>query len=288
MVCHKIVTPEQITRVVDDILSLRPDYGPVLDLHKRVFITQEQSKNELRVEPKVIAEDLLKVKIEEQFPLITIAEFAIDVDAGGTLFRELCLVIREHGSDIGASAAVLARALGHGSIDFKALFKAFLEEDESFFEALAAKLGVDPSMLGFFAYNSVRPSLIICADQLSAYLDTNKEWTMGVCPICGSPPALSLFRENGKRYLCCSFCWHQWATQRIFCPGCENRDHQTIRYFSIEDQEEHRVDICDRCNSYIKTIDCRNTTRLIYPALEYIATTHLDEKMSEMGFTKGI
>ena len=46
------------------------------------------------------------------------------------------------------------------------------------------------------------------------------------------------------------------------CPFCGNDDYQSIRYFFVEenstkDKAAFRVDVCDKCKRYIKTLDER-------------------------------
>ncbi|HOO70264.1 MAG TPA: formate dehydrogenase accessory protein FdhE [Spirochaetota bacterium] len=285
---QETVTSEQLTTAVDDILKIKPDYASVLELNRKIFIAQEQSRARTRIEKIVIPEDILNIKLKEKFPLINLSEFKIDTDEAARLFSDICDTLKKENNEITEAVAILARAAEDKKIDFGSLFDALLAENESCFETTAGELKVDKDILGFLIYSSVKPSLNVCAAGLSDYLDTNKEWDRGVCPICGSPPALSVFENEGKRFFYCSFCWHKWRTQRIFCHNCGNKEHNTLRYFSFEDEEEHRVDICDKCNNYIKTVDCRNINRFMYPPLEYLATSHLDEKMTEMGFTSNV
>ena len=122
---------------------------------------------------------------------------------------------------------------------------------------------------------------------ISVNLDKDIEWDKGYCPVCGSMPELSLFEENGKRFLICGFCSHKWASKRMYCPFCENSDHETLQYYSIDDEEEYRVDVCEKCKKYIKTIDIKKTTRTIYAPLEIRSTPYIDIKFEEMGYKKG-
>ena len=91
-------------------------------------------------------------------------------------------------------------------------------------------------------------------------------------------PELSVFEDNGKRSLLCGFCGHRWQSKRVFCSFCENTDHETLRYYEIEDEEEYRVEVCDKCNSYIKTVDIKKLSRPVYLPLESISTPYIDVK----------
>ena len=60
------------------------------------------------------------------------------------------------------------------------------------------------------------------------------------------------------------------------CYHCGNTENQTLRYFYIEEEEKYRMDICDKCKHYLKTLDSRKSQGEIVPAVEDIATLHLD------------
>ncbi len=278
----------RILKGLEEIRKLKPNYSDLIDFYEKIFIAQEDSANQTRIEPLEISADALALKVKEGFPLIDISQFAIDSRAAAALFKNLCEIVQQASGAMSESAKKIAEAVEAGKLDLNALFAAFLKSDETFFQKVSDELKIDKKTLGFIVYSSVKPSLARCAKQLSSYLDKNQPWEKGYCPICGSLPAISIFEENGKRFFCCSFCWHKWATKRIFCPFCDNTDHNALHYFEIESEEEHRLDVCDKCGKYIKTVDTRKTDREIYPPLEYISTPHLDIKAAETGFKSGI
>jgi FdhE protein len=93
--------------------------------------------------------------------------------------------------------------------------------------------------------------------------------------------------EWGERFLLCSFCGHKWSSRRLYCTFCDNTDSITLNYIYSDEEKEYRVDLCDKCKKYIKTIDTRKTERIIYPPLEQVATLHLDTKAKEMRYESG-
>jgi len=277
--------PAQISKAVRQLNSIRPGYESLLDLYEKIFVAQEKSKMVTKVPAVDIPEETLKKKVSEKFPLANLSDFTVDVDSAAALLEEICGSLRGSGNDYSEAAGLVLDAISRGALDYAGLYSAFLCENEHYFDKASESIGVDKSRLAFFIYNSAKPSLVLFAETISRYLDPNTEWLKGYCPICGSPASLSLFEKDGKRFLCCSFCWHKWPTRRIFCNNCENADDKTLKYYSFDNEQEHRVDVCDKCKSYIKTVDCRNADRFIYPPLEYISTPHIDIKMMEMGFT---
>ena len=110
-------------------------------------------------------------------------------------------------------------------------------------------------------------------------------WRRGICPICGSEPWMArLDRESGERTLACSLCRTEWAFDRLRCPFCGGDDQPKVRYFTVDDDGAHRVDCCDRCQRYIKTVDDRVAGRPANLLVEDVITSHLDTLAREHGY----
>jgi len=282
------ITSNQIMKAVKSLKKLRPVYGAILDFYGQIFVAQEDSKSKLHIDPIQISEEMLSIKAEDNFPLINLSEFAIDAKEAGALLIRICDIVKKAGGDMVSTNQTVLKAIEAGKLDQKELFAGLLNEDDAFFENTATELKIEKKALAFIAYSSLKPSLSMCAEQLSACLDKDKPWGKGYCPICGSPSGLSMFQGEGERFLFCSFCWHKWASSRIFCPFCENTDAKTLNYLYSEDEKEYRIDLCDKCKKYIKNIDTRKVERIIYPPLEQVATLHLDIKAKEIKYESGI
>ncbi len=179
-------------------------------------------------------------------------------------------------------------ALHKGRLEASVLFSKILSEDDTYFDEVAQELEIERNILVFFAYTSITPSVCLCAEQLATYLDKDTPWNKGYCPICGSLPDLSIFRGEGERSLICSFCSYEWKALRIYCPFCDNRDQKTLHYFFSEEEKNYRVEVCDKCHKYIKTVDTRKMDYPVYPFVEQISTLHLDMLAKEQGFESGI
>jgi FdhE protein len=125
--------------------------------------------------------------------------------------------------------------------------------------------------------------LELYADRLKSKVD-QENWLKGNCPVCGSFPAMvRLRREDGKRMLWCNLCGTEWHFKRITCPFCSNDDHNSLRYFFVEEDSSEkegafRVDVCDKCKAYIKTIDERKLpeSQKVDLYLENTNTIYLD------------
>jgi FdhE protein len=156
------------------------------------------------------------------------------------------------------------------------LIKAVLASDVPAIETSAKALNIDSPVLELLLRLSLRPALIVIAQTVLKQLDLS-HWHYGHCPVCGSAPKLAdLSGEGGKRTLHCSLCEAAWPYQRLRCPFCENDNREELGYLRAEKEEGLRVDFCDRCNHYLKTIDLRELAGPIIVPLDDTATWHLD------------
>ena len=83
----------------------------------------------------------------------------------------------------------------------------------------------------------------------------NRIWEEGKCPVCNAQPSLSWVGEDGRRQISCSFCATAGYYDRMGCVICQNNDGPKQNVFLFEGEEEFRVNTCDACKSYIKTIE---------------------------------
>jgi len=282
------LTSDHIKEAVKALKTLRPVYNEILDFYEQIFIAQEESKSHIQIEPIKIPDDIISVKAKENFPLITMSDFVIDTKVSKDLMIQICNIVKELKGDMAVSAQAVLEAIETGKIDPDSLFFSLFEGGASFFEKTAIRHKIDKNALAFITYSSIKPSLNVCSQQLATYLDKESTWGKGYCPVCGSLPGLSMFIGEGERFLFCSFCWNQWSSRRLFCPFCDNTDSKTLNYFYSEEEKEYRVDLCDSCKKYIKTVDNRETQRYIYPPLEAVSTLHLDIEAQKKGFESGV
>jgi formate dehydrogenase maturation protein FdhE len=82
--------------------------------------------------------------------------------------------------------------------------------------------------------------------------------TPRLCPVCSSRPLLGVLRpegDGGKRFLLCSFCLQEWEFRRILCPTCGEEAENKLPVYVAEDSPHVRVEACDTCKFYLRTID---------------------------------
>ncbi len=109
-----------------------------------------------------------------------------------------------------------------------------------------------------------------------------------VCPVCGARPQVAVLHpegDGGKRFLVCSFCLTEWEFRRILCPVCAEEDYQKLPRYSAEDLVAVRVEACDTCKYYLKSVDM-TVDGLAVPLVDEVATAPLDLWAAEHGYKK--
>ncbi len=109
-----------------------------------------------------------------------------------------------------------------------------------------------------------------------------------LCPFCSRKPGVGVLRplgDGGQRSLVCSFCLGEWEFRRIVCPGCGEEDHSKLPVYTAEQFKHVRVECCDSCRNYIKTVDLTRNG-LADPVVDEIASIPLDLWAQKQGYTK--
>lgn len=161
------------------------------------------------------------------------------------------------------------------------LLETFLGRDAV--DEVAAALGLDELQLEFFARAFLQP---IAEAVHEGDGDSPSEKS---CPRCGWPPQVGVVRDElevkGRRYLVCSFCSAWWPCRRSTCPECGETDPEKLVYHVSEPTPHVRVDECQTCRRYLKSVDLRKDG-LAVPEVEDIATVELDVWSAERGLVK--
>jgi FdhE protein len=115
-----------------------------------------------------------------------------------------------------------------------------------------------------------------------------KGYTGSICPFCGRKPGVAVLRplgDGGQRSLICSFCLGEWEFRRIVCANCGEEDHKKLPVYTADQFAHVRVDCCDHCQRYLKTVDFTKTG-LADPIVDELATVPLDLWAREHGYEK--
>ena len=137
----------------------------------------------------------------------------------------------------------------------------------------------------FFLHVFLQPVAEYFAERSELSLDN---YSRPICPYCGRRPVCGVLRPLGdgaKRSLICSFCSTEWDYRRLVCPGCEQEDVQLLPVYRASDFAHIRVEACDACKTFIKTIDLSQQGHAI-PVIDEMASLSLTLWAERQGYQK--
>ncbi|MBG0790022.1 MAG: formate dehydrogenase accessory protein FdhE [Desulfovibrionaceae bacterium] len=220
-------------------------------------------------------------------PLLGRGNFPYDARQAESLLDRMITLLRDAGGPLADGAAAVRAALDAGELRPDVLFRKFLEDDHEFFAPWAERMPEAPRTLSFLAFAALNPSIEAVARKLAEKLPDMKVTQSGTCPICGSLPLISsLENKEGFRQATCSFCRHQYRIRRLACPICGEDDQKKLTFFTVDEEPGFRVDVCETCKTYVKTIDFRNLDRVAVPILDDLDSLALDYVAANQGYKR--
>jgi len=141
-----------------------------------------------------------------------------------------------------------------------------------------------PPEYEFFSHALLQPF----AEYLAERTETATEASPPLCPFCGSKPQVAVLRPEGdgaKRFLVCSLCATEWLFRRVLCPNCAEENKDKLPIFMAREFDYVRVDACDTCHTYIKSIDLSKNGNAV-PVVDELATLSLNLWAQENDYHK--
>ncbi|HTZ99786.1 MAG TPA: formate dehydrogenase accessory protein FdhE [Candidatus Aquilonibacter sp.] len=234
-------------------------YRSVAQAQKHLYSKFEASRG-TRMDARPLGSLRSKLDASLVLPLFPFFLSRIEQDAPATLSqaaRELCVA---------------------GSSRWEELLSGFWQAPDD-----SARLAAPAEQL--IAWTFLQPYAEYLADH------THKEpvhATPSSCPLCRAEPLVGVLRPEGdgaKRLLICSLCAHEWDYRRVVCPSCGEENSHKLCVYTAEEFPHVRVEACDSCHAYIKTVDLSKDGRAL-PVVDELATVPLDLWATEHGYTK--
>jgi len=191
-------------------------------------------------------------------------------------FRNFLSLIEQHAPNALAAAAREIAALPSDS--WIALLTAYWENGGRFDQQIGA-------FARFFPRAFLEPYAAYVAGRTAVppVLATPR-----VCPLCGGRPLFGVLRlegDGGKRCMVCSFCGYEWEFRRILCPTCGEEDEKKLPVYVAEQFPHVRVEPCDTCKFFIRTIDLTKDGHAV-PVVDDLAAIPLTLWAHELGYSR--
>jgi FdhE protein len=149
--------------------------------------------------------------------------------------------------------------------------------------------GANDQLIGAFAQFIPRAFAQPFAELVATYtFEPPTVVTQHNCPLCGGKPLLGVLRpegDGGKRRMLCSFCLQEWDFRRIYCASCREEDEKKLPVYVAEQFPQIRVEACDTCKTYIRTIDLTTDGNAV-PPVDDLAAIPLSLWAQEHGYTR--
>ena len=136
----------------------------------------------------------------------------------------------------------------------------------------------------FFSKACLQPM----AENLQVQYPASTDEAAMLCPVCGSLPQLIILRPEGegaRRSLLCSLCLREWLFRRVLCPDCSETDKEKLPYYTAAECRHVRVEACDTCRRYLKSVDL-SVDGLAVPLVDEVALSALDVWAADRGYQK--
>lgn len=226
---------------------------------------------------KVVEKKFLQHK---QVPIIAQTTVNVNLDQYKEWIIELADFLVDKNNDLQNDVTKLKEILDADTV------KKWANEVQAFnqiyFTSFAEKAELPEWLPYFIAEHSIRPFLRVVSDVYKEELPSLK--TKGSCPCCGEPTRLAVLEGKGLKMIVCPRCEAKWNQKRLHCSFCGNEEHEGLSYYTIENDKSSKLEVCSKCNGYIKIIDTRKLFKKQTAFLLDLTSLHLDFVAQENGF----
>ncbi|MBN1366204.1 MAG: formate dehydrogenase accessory protein FdhE [Syntrophaceae bacterium] len=281
-----VATLRDSLKTIEDYKSAHPHYTELLDIMADILILREEYLKNLKDSIFDVEENLIYQKMNGGLPLVDLTAKKYDLKRPKEYFNSLVCITGKRMPEVAKS---ILDVVNDPQFEWdKCICTSFNSRFEETKDKEAQTDHDDEesiNLIDFLLEESLRPELEIIARKYGEIVEKSG-WSEGYCPICGKEPKIGEIREdeNGKRYLFCHQCGFKWNFNRIKCPFCGNDEQHSLAYFEVEGDERYRIDVCNKCWRYIKTVELPKSCEEPNMDVEDIATLHLDMIAYDEGY----
>ena len=274
-----------------DLLTVRPDLGPALDLQRRLLVLVADLASTLetgRLPRLSLPQKYLAAKLARGVPALAGEPIPLPVAVLRPALLQLCEALGEGGA--GEAATHIRDAIANGHMECGSLLTASLGRNQAAIRTGASHRGLAPDLVWLVAELAVSPFVHALQQSLFGHAGDDLQqaldgWNRGHCPACGSWPALAEV-VGGHRTLRCSFCSSAWELTTYACIYCEESGEKFVTAAPDEERKDRRLEVCSNCGGYLKTIDLSELSPFPLLSISDIETTDLDVAAMEHGYQR--
>ncbi len=255
----------------------------IIDFYKALNSTSSQTESSMDI---CLTGEQKELYNDQKVPLLNFIDFMPDRDEINRIFGEICQIILTHRPQVSVEIEKIRAELDVENRDLRLLLEQFVWQNETYIEDYVIEREINGEILSLVLFNVAKPLLKVYADAIKSQVPYD-QWAQNTCPVCGWKASIAVISKQDKqRLLHCSLCDTAWSFKTMACTQCSNEDHSTLKYFSVEDDEAYRINVCEKCRGYIKTVD-ESKAALVKSAVEEdVRTIYLDIIAQQEGYLK--
>ncbi len=226
--------------------------------------------------PIALSEGECNFDMKLGLPLIEFVKVNWDEEKLEQVLNEVVRVISAYRPHIRVEMKLIQGILRTSGMNLGTVAESFIKQCDEVIEDLAVRGGINGEILRLVLLHTVKPFVVNYARSLEIKYPTDS-WERNYCPFCGGKPLIaSKAKDNSGRFLHCSLCETKWQFKNLKCPHCLSEDHETLSWFTVEDDTVFKVNLCQKCKGYIKTFEEGKLIEDNNPFLIDAGSLHLD------------
>ncbi len=289
---NNVTISSEIQKIEESLNQLRgKEYisESTIDFFQDILKAQCAAKNKFKENSISIslADSEISEKLRQGIPLICWEDIPPNETLLADLFLQLCNILKNHQDSETEEIQKIIDSQTDGNLNIGDLIRKLSQQDSDYFHTVCNELGLNKEVVVFLTLSAAKPFFEAIAPGLRDRVADDK-WLKNYCPMCGSSAQLStLDKKSGQRYLYCTLCSSHWRYMRLKCSFCGD-EQAGGQKFLAEEQGPYRIDLCEKCKRYIKTLDERKLvdSKEIIPSIEDLATMYLDMLAEKEGYER--
>jgi FdhE protein len=272
--------------------SARPDLAPAVDLQQRLLTIVANAAHAIasgRLPRLSLPPKYLAAKLMRGVPVFAGEPIPVPLGLLQTSLFQLCDALAEGGA--AESAGHIKNAIANGTMEAGSLLTASLTRNQEAIRTGSIHRGLAPDLVWLVAELATTPFVYALQQAVFAHRDgadgafaaACNSWNHGYCPACGSWPALAECADS-HRVLRCSFCAVAWELNTYACIYCTEAGEPFVTAAPDEERKDRRVEVCNACQGYLKTIDLPALSPFPLVAVVDMETMDLDMAAMEHGY----
>jgi len=270
----------------DNLLAPQQFYETFLEFHEKIFKTHVKCMHHLvAVLPfEKLNQIDISARINQNKPILTQDNLIINEKELEFIFDLIFPTFKKYSYRRKEQILRIEELNDRRKISLGELVLAHVVDDKNLFNEISDKYDIPAVLLEKIVEFVSTPYLELCAEFFNKKLAQVK-WEQPFCPICGRTPSMAKVNEQeGTRDLWCRFCDNTWSFHEMVCPYCLNDDLKSIQIIFLSDGRPVRIEACDKCKNYIKTIDELVAYQEYNFSVKYVETFYLDMLAKFFGY----